>query len=302
VAEDVDQSGSIAAPGKGLSVRTFSAVIAAATLCAGLLAGPASAATTSSVTAPGDTIAGFLPEPAAQGMNDPGCRPSAAHPRPVVLVHGLGATASENWHFFAPYLAGHGYCVYGFTYGQNAMWPGRGGVQPMENSAAQLSTFVDDVLATTKASKVDIVGHSEGGIMPRYYLKFLGGAAKVAHFVAWAPPNHGTTINGLTQMRQFWPGFDDQMAGYCGSCPEFMPGSAFLQRLNAGGDTVGIVDYTVLATRYDWIVTPTETSYLKGPHTHNILIQDVNPNAYPEHVAMAWDPTTFELTLKALGG
>jgi triacylglycerol esterase/lipase EstA (alpha/beta hydrolase family) len=282
--------------------RKLSVVAATATLCAGLLAGPAAAATTSSVTAPGDNIAGFLPEPAASGMNDPGCHPSATHPRPVVLVHGLGATASENWHFFAPYLAAQGYCVYGFTYGQSPMWPGRGGVAPMENSAAQLSTFVDDVLATTGAKKVDIVGHSEGGIMPRYYLKFLGGAAKVAHFVAWAPPNHGTNINGLTDLRQFWPGFDGQMAGYCGSCPEFMPGSAFLQKLNAGGDTVGDVEYTVLTTRYDWIVTPTETSYLHGPHVHNILIQDVNPDAFPEHVAMAWDPTTFALTLKALGG
>jgi triacylglycerol esterase/lipase EstA (alpha/beta hydrolase family) len=283
-------------------LRKLTVPAAVATLCAGLLAGPASATTTSGVTAPGDNIAGFLPEPAASGMNDPGCRPSAAHPRPVVLVHGLGATASENWHFFAPFLAAKGYCVYGFTYGQSPMWPGRGGVAPMENSAAQLSTFVDDVLATTRASKVDIVGHSEGGIMPRYYLKFLGGAAKVAHFVAWAPPNHGTTISGLTDLRALWPGFDDQMASYCGSCPEFMPGSAFLQRLNAGGDTVGNVDYTVLTTRYDWIVTPTETSYLKGPHVHNISIQDVNPNAFPEHVAMAWDPTTFDLTLKALGG
>jgi triacylglycerol esterase/lipase EstA (alpha/beta hydrolase family) len=284
------------------SSRKFAVVAAVATLCAGLLAGPAAAATPSSVAAPGDNIAGFLPEPAVMGMNDPGCHPTAAHPRPVVLVHGLGATASENWHFFAPVLAAQGYCVYGFTYGQNPMWPGRGGVAPMETSAQQLATFVDDVLATTKASKVDIVGHSEGGIMPRYYLKFLGGAAKVAHFVAWAPPNHGTNISGLTELRAMYPAFDGQMASYCGSCPEFMPGSAFLQKLNAGGDTVGNVDYTVLTTRYDYIVTPTETSYLHGAHVHNISIQDVNPSAYPEHVAMAWDPTTFDLTLKALGG
>ncbi|HEY2834661.1 MAG TPA: alpha/beta fold hydrolase [Sporichthyaceae bacterium] len=283
-------------------LRKLSVPAAVATLMAGLLAGPAAAASSSNVTAPGDTIAGFLPEPAAANVNDPGCHVTAVHPRPVVLVHGLGATASENWHFFAPYLAGQGYCVYAFTYGQEPMWPGRGGVAPMETSAQQLSTFVDEVLATSKASKVDIVGHSEGGIMPRYYLKFLGGAAKVAHFVAWAPPNHGTNISGLTDLRAFWPGFDDQMAGYCGSCPEFMPGSAFLRRLNAGGDTVGNVEYTVLTSRYDYVVTPTTTSYLHGPHVHNILIQDVNPNAYPDHVAMAWDPTTFDLTLKALGG
>ena len=282
------------------SLRSLLIPVAAATLLTGLLAGPAAAVTPAGVSAPGDNIAGFIPEPAAQSLNDPGCHVTAAHPRPVVLVHGLGATASENWHFFAPYLAGQGYCVYGFTYGQDPRWPGRGGLAPMETSAAQLATFVDDVLVTTKASKVDIVGHSEGGIMPRYYLKFLGGAAKVAHFVAWAPPNHGTTVSGLTQLRAGYPAFDEQMGQYCASCPEFMPGSAFLQKLNAGGDTVGDVDYTVLATRYDYMVTPNETSYLHGAHAHNILLQDVNPSAYPEHVAMAWDPTTFDLTLKAL--
>ena len=54
---------------------------AVATLMVGLLAGPAAAATPNSVSAPGDNIASFIPEPAAQGLNDPGCHPSAAHPR-----------------------------------------------------------------------------------------------------------------------------------------------------------------------------------------------------------------------------
>ncbi len=40
--------------------------------------------------------------------------------------------------------------------------------QPMERSAPQLAAFVDKVLAATGASKVDLVGHSEGTVMPRY--------------------------------------------------------------------------------------------------------------------------------------
>ncbi len=53
------------------------------------------------------------------------------------------------------------------------------------------------VLAATGAKQVDIVGHSQGGMMPRYYLRFLGGAAKVETLVGLAPSNHGTTVNGL---------------------------------------------------------------------------------------------------------
>jgi triacylglycerol esterase/lipase EstA (alpha/beta hydrolase family) len=242
----------------------------------------------------------LLPEPKTTGLNDRSCRPTAQHPRPVVLVHGLGATASENWRLFAPYLHARGYCVFALTYGQVPMWPSRGGLTAMETSAAQLAEFVDDVLAATGAKQVDLVGHSEGGIMPRWYLKFDDGAAQVAHFVAWAPPNHGTTVSGLTQLRAFSPGFDDQMGQYCQSCPEFMPGSPFLAKLNDGGDTVGDVRYTVIATRYDYMVTPIETAFLHGKNVHNILLQDLDPTDISEHVALAADPTVFELTRAAL--
>lgn len=49
----------------------------------------------------------------------------------------------------------------------------------MAVSAQELSNFVDQVLNATGASKVNIFGHSEGSIVPRYYLKFLDGATKV---------------------------------------------------------------------------------------------------------------------------
>jgi len=34
-------------------------------------------------------------------------------------------------------------------------------------------------------------------MMPRYYLKNLGGAGKVGALIGLAPSNHGTTLNGL---------------------------------------------------------------------------------------------------------
>ena len=49
------------------------------------------------------------------------------------------------------------------------------------------------MLGATGAAKVDIIGHSQGGMMPRYYVKNLGGAAKVDDLIGLSPSNHGTT-------------------------------------------------------------------------------------------------------------
>lgn len=274
------------------------AVVAATALTAVAVAvaGPGGLGTANADVAPDHAL--ILPEPALVGANDFTCRPTADKPNPVVLVHGLGATASENWYFLAPHLAQQGYCVFAKTYGMDPRFPSRGGIKPMEQSAAELAAFVDEVLAATGARKVDLVGHSEGAIMPRWYLKFLGGTAEVDHFVGWAGPNHGTNIWGITELRHLIPGWDGYMGASCGSCPQFMPGSDFITKLNAGDETPGNVHYTVIVTKYDELVTPYSTSFLEG--ATNIVLQEVDPANFAGHASMAADPTTFALTLQAL--
>src|SRR5580700_7308411 len=61
------------------------------------------------------------------GANNWSCKPSAAHPYPVVLVHGLGATMGENWGYLSPLLAARGYCVFALTYGLDPRLPIFGG-------------------------------------------------------------------------------------------------------------------------------------------------------------------------------
>lgn len=81
-----------------------------------------------------------------------------------------------------PRFALSGYCTYALTYGSLPGIPLFAGLDKMENSAVQLSAFVDKVLASTNSTKVDFVGHSQGSLMPRYYLKNLGGASKVRKY------------------------------------------------------------------------------------------------------------------------
>jgi triacylglycerol esterase/lipase EstA (alpha/beta hydrolase family) len=240
------------------------------------------------LAAPAVALAAAAPAHAAtsSGVDDFSCRPSAAHPRPVVLVHGTFGNAWDNWLVGAPYIASRGFCVYELDYGQEPGIPLIHGLAPIEQSAQQLSDYVDQVLAATGASQVDIVGHSQGGMMPRYYLKFLGGAAKVHTLVGLAPSNHGTTLDGITTLAAQYPGALALVGSACPACAEQVQGSAFVQNLNAGGDTVPGVHYTVISSRYDEVVTPYQSQFLSGPNVNNVLLQNLCWSDVSEHVAI----------------
>lgn len=245
----------------------------------------ATAATVPATAAHADSAA-TTATASASGWNDYSCKPSTAHPRPVVLVHGTFGNSIDNWLALAPYLTVRGYCVFSVDYGQLPGVPLFNGLGPIDKSAAQLSAFVDKVLAATGAAEADLVGHSQGGLMPRYYLKFLGGAAKVNALVGIAPDNHGTTLSGLANLLPYFPGAEDLLSAATPGLADQIAGSALLTRLNAGGDTVAGVHYTVIATKYDEVVTPWRTQYLGGSDVHNVLLQDLCPLDLSEHVAI----------------
>jgi triacylglycerol esterase/lipase EstA (alpha/beta hydrolase family) len=244
------------------------------------------------------------------GANNFACKPSAEHPDPVVLVHGLGATMAENWSYLSPILAAHGYCVFALTYGIDPREPGPyiGGVIPIEQSAPELGAFVDRVLSATGAQKVDLVGHSEGTFMPEYWLKFLGGAAKVNRYVAMTPLYQGTNLLGAATLRDAGEGLGlsplvlNLVSSFCGSCDEFLAGSPMVKLLNSGpgGDAVPGVTYTTIPTKHDELVVPYTSGILNAPNVTNEVLQDVCPNDLSEHVAEAFDPVVVQLVLNAL--
>jgi len=233
------------------------------------------------------TLACAAPAAAANppGANDWSCKPTAAHPYPVVLVHGTFGDMTVSWNLISPRLKQDGYCVFALDYGNRA-------TAPIEGSAGQLRDFVDRVLAATGARKVSMVGHSQGGMMPRYYLKFLGGAAKVDDLIGLAPSNHGTTNPGALLL---------DGVGVCDSCGQQAAGSAFITNLNAGDETPGNVSYTQVETRYDEVVLPYTSAFLSGANSTNVLLQSRCPLDVAEHLSIIYDAVALRWIRNALG-
>ena len=242
------------------------------------------------------------------GANNWSCKPSRAHPRAVVLVHGLMGTMQDNWQTMAPLLANNGYCVFALTYGTENNNPYFGGLIDMETSAQQLKAFVQRVLSATGTSKVDLVGHSEGTVMPRYWMEFLGGARYVHTYVMFTPIWHGTEFFGAAVLQslayEYVPGYGKQSESFwdsrCGSCPEFLTGSPFMRKLNSRGFALPGVTYLDVMTRYDELVQPYTSGYVAAPNVTNVVLQDQCALDGTDHATVAYDPTAAQDMLNAL--
>lgn len=207
------------------------------------------------------------------GANDWECEPTEDRPVPAVMVHGTFGDRTNLLRGLSRDLKAAGFCVYSLDYGSR-------GTRDIARSARELRAFVDRVLAATGAEKASLVGHSQGGMMPRYYIKNLGGDSVIEDLVGLAPSNHGTTIVGPPN-----PLTGALLGGFCRSCVQQTAGSDFLADLNNPDETPGPVDYTQITTRYDEVVVPHTSGYLTpGPRSTNITLQDKCPFALAEHI------------------
>lgn len=256
--------------------------------------------------------------PELVGANDFGCVPSAEHPRPVVLVHGTKMDAS-TWKVLAPQLRDEGYCVFAPSYGgvsllmdhNQIIW----GSGDIVESGRQLAAFIDEVLQRTGAAQVDVVGHSQGGVTARQYMKFDGGTDpqdpsrnKVHTLITLGATNHGTTFGGLQQLSTLLtslglPGEALAPLTYNMAGAQQLVGSPTLVSLNDGGDVQPGVDYTIIATRNDAISTPAENTFLRSgdlSSVRNVWVQDLCPTATTSHIGLVTDPVPTYMVKSAL--
>ncbi|GAA2815297.1 esterase/lipase family protein [Saccharopolyspora taberi] len=165
-----------------------------------------------------------------------------ADPDPVIFVHGWNGGA-WNWNDMVSDFKAAGYAddrLIAWDYDHT---------QSNKTTAEELSTLVGETLAATGAEKVDIITHSMGGLNSRWYLKFLGGTAKVDDWVSIGGPNHGTEVAGLC--------FDT-------SCEEMRVGSEFLGRLNEGDETPDGTNYGTWWSTCDGVINPADSTVVDG--------------------------------------
>jgi len=115
---------------------------------------------------------------------------------PIIFVHGFVGSTALNWTSMLNRFKDAGYPsnrLYSYTY--NTL-PG------VKNGANILKAKVAEVMAQTGKSKVDIITHSMGGLVTRYYMKKLGGANKVDQLVNIATPHKGTIWAALAPITQ----------------------------------------------------------------------------------------------------
>jgi triacylglycerol lipase len=264
-----------------------------------------------------DFFAGVTPEILNPGGTLPGAnqwnRPmSKAHPNPVILMHGTAGGAQTNWGLYVPLLVQQGFSPFTLTFGaiKTAPWPlsALGGMAPLEDSAAEFGAFVDKVLDATGADKVDVVGHSQGTLVPGYYAKLLGGAEKINTYVSLAPLWQGTAVftNKLAGPIEFRIALDVAHHVHFAAAEQMMRGSEFLAALNSGGKPyVPGIRYVNISSRYDEFVRPYSSGQVPaGPDDDvvNIIVQDTCHHDFSDHLAIAGSPRAATMVLNALDG
>jgi triacylglycerol lipase len=163
------------------------------------------------------------------------------HTRPLLLIHGFLGTRGSMYPLERRLLS-DGFCVLSFNLGTL-------NTRDIRRSSFLIHRKIERVLAQTSWDEIDIVGHSMGGLIGLYYVKKLGGHARVRKLVMMGTPVRGTwsALLGIASLGL-----------YSTSSWQLLPRSRFLDELSQGPLPHGVDLYTIAAAR-DWVCPPAST-------------------------------------------
>ncbi|MFN2561754.1 MAG: esterase/lipase family protein [Jatrophihabitans sp.] len=219
------------------------------------------------------------------------CSGDLSSGRPVLLVPGTTLTPEVNfsWNYEKVFTAAHRpWCA--VTLPNHAM----SDVQ----TAGEYVVYAVRTMFAAAHRQVSVVGFSQGGMVPRWALKWWPDTqAMVDDLVGIDPSNHRTldaeAVCGLGCAPSFW---------------QQRTGSAFLRALNAGQETYAGISYTQIYTAtLDEVVVPNlgpaaSSALHTGPgRISNVVVQSICPLHVADHLTMGTlDPVGFALVMDAL--
>jgi triacylglycerol lipase len=204
---------------------------------------------------------------------------------PILLVHGTAGRAEDHWALdYQKILPDLGFDVCTVRLPHFAM----GDIQ----TSVEYVVHAVRVISAASGQPVDMVGYSQGGLEPRWAVKYWPDVqAAVDDIVTLATPHHGTIVGDAACV-----------GGTCDPAVwQMRPGASFIASLNTDDETPGAIDYTSLYSIHDELVQPVlpvPTAALAGGTT--ISIQDVCPGRFVNHGAEPLDAAVFALAIDAL--
>ena len=141
-------------------------------------------------------------------------------------------------------------------------------------AAATLGERIEEICARTGHRRVDVIGHSLGGLIARYYIQRLGGDARIRTLVTLGTPHEGTSVVPIASAHPI--------------VRQMRPGSAVIKelRLPAPGCRTRFVSFW---SDLDPLMTPIGTARLNHPDldAENVRVTGVGHLALPVHPAVA---------------
>lgn len=217
---------------------------------------------------------------AAQSLS---CPPSFKAPRgPVLLIHSTGANA-DVWNLgMLPALTREGFDVCRVALPEAA--------EADTQLSAEYVVAAIRQIAQDAGAPVAVVGHSQGGMLPRWAIKWWPDIrTRISMTIGIEPSNHGSSL------------VQSLCAVPCRAAAwQQAPGSAFLTALNAGFETIPQLPYTTISSTTDTTVRSPSSRLAGGANVSNVLTQAVCPGRSVDHGPAIDDAATYALTLDAL--
>ncbi|MEU0968832.1 alpha/beta fold hydrolase [Streptomyces sp. NPDC005917] len=144
----------------------------------------------------------------------------------------------------------------------------------IRTAAGLLGRHIEEICQRTGSRRVDIVGHSLGGLIARYYVQCLGGDYRVRTLVTLGTPHSGTRVVPLADAHPI--------------VRQMRPGSEVIEELTrpAPGCRTRFVSFW---SDLDSLMEPVETARIDHPDllVTNVQVTGIGHLALPVHPAVA---------------